>query len=59
MSEWTSLETPTGRIRAWRADPHTPPRGGRCGRARQARTGPAAVSRWIHSPMVSSDRGSR
>ena len=27
MSEWTSLETPTGRIRAWRADPHTPPRG--------------------------------
>ena len=27
MSEWTSLETPTGRIRAWRADPPTPPRG--------------------------------
>ena len=27
MGEWTSLETPTGRIRAWRADPHTPPRG--------------------------------
>lgn len=27
MSEWTSLETPTGRIRAWRAEPHTPPRG--------------------------------
>ncbi|MES2858941.1 MAG: dienelactone hydrolase family protein [Pseudomonadota bacterium] len=27
MSEWTSLETPTGRIRAWRADPHIPPRG--------------------------------
>ena len=27
MSEWTSLETPTGRIRAWRADPHTPARG--------------------------------
>ena len=27
MSEWTSLETTTGRIRAWRADPHTPPRG--------------------------------
>lgn len=27
MSQWISLETPTGRIRAWRADPHTPPRG--------------------------------
>ena len=27
MSEWTSLETPTGRIRAWRAQPHIPPRG--------------------------------
>lgn len=27
MSQWTSLDTPTGRIRAWRADPHTPPRG--------------------------------
>ncbi len=27
MSEWTSLETPTGRIRAWRADPHVPARG--------------------------------
>ena len=27
MSEWISLETPTGRIRAWRAVPHIPPRG--------------------------------
>ncbi len=27
MSEWISLETPTGRIRAWRADPHVPARG--------------------------------
>ena len=27
MSQWLSLDTPTGRIRAWRADPHTPPRG--------------------------------
>jgi carboxymethylenebutenolidase len=27
MSEWTSLETPSGRIRAWRAQPHIPPRG--------------------------------
>lgn len=27
MSQWTSLDTPTGRIRAWRADPHVPPRG--------------------------------
>ncbi|RZA21639.1 MAG: dienelactone hydrolase family protein [Lysobacteraceae bacterium] len=27
MSEWISLETPTGRIRAWRAAPPTPPRG--------------------------------
>ena len=27
MSEWTSLETPTGRIRAWQAHPHIPPRG--------------------------------
>jgi carboxymethylenebutenolidase len=27
MGQWTSLDTPTGRIRAWREDPHTPPRG--------------------------------
>ena len=27
MSAWTSLETPNGRIRAWRAQPHIPPRG--------------------------------
>ena len=27
MSEWMSLETPGGRIRAWRAQPHIPPRG--------------------------------
>ena len=27
MSEWMSLETPTGRIRAWLAQPHVPPRG--------------------------------
>ena len=27
MSQWTSLETPTGHIQAWRADPPTPPRG--------------------------------
>lgn len=27
MSEWISLETPSGRIRAWRAQPHIPPRG--------------------------------
>ena len=27
MSEWTSLDTATGRIRAWRADPAIPPRG--------------------------------
>lgn len=27
MSEWMSLETPSGRIRAWLAKPHVPPRG--------------------------------
>ncbi|MDI1253627.1 dienelactone hydrolase family protein [Thermomonas sp.] len=27
MSEWISLDTPTGRIRAWRANPAIPPRG--------------------------------
>ena len=27
MSQWISLDTPTGRLRAWRADPPTPPRG--------------------------------
>ena len=27
MSQWQSLETPTGRIRAWRADPAIPPKG--------------------------------
>ena len=27
MSQWTSLETPTGHIQAWRAAPPTPPRG--------------------------------
>ena len=27
MSEWISLETPTGRIRAWLAQPHVPPHG--------------------------------
>ena len=27
MSEWTSLDTPTGRIRGWRADPAFPPHG--------------------------------
>lgn len=27
MSQWLSLETPTGRIRAWRADPAIPPKG--------------------------------
>jgi carboxymethylenebutenolidase len=27
MSDWISLETPTGRIRAWRAIPHIPPHG--------------------------------
>ena len=27
MSEWMSLETPSGRIRAWLATPHVPPRG--------------------------------
>ena len=27
MSQWTSLETPTGRIQAWRADPPIPPKG--------------------------------
>lgn len=27
MSEWISLDTPAGRIRAWRADPAIPPRG--------------------------------
>jgi len=27
MGDWTSLDTPTGRIRAWRADPAIPPRG--------------------------------
>lgn len=27
MGEWISLDTPTGRIRGWRADPATPPRG--------------------------------
>lgn len=27
MSEWMSLETPSGRIRAWLAQPHVPPRG--------------------------------
>ena len=27
MSEWMSLETPTGRIRAWLVQPHVPPRG--------------------------------
>lgn len=27
MGQWTSLDTPTSRIRAWREDPHTPPRG--------------------------------
>ena len=27
MGEWISLDTPTGRIRGWRADPTTPPRG--------------------------------
>lgn len=27
MSQWISLETPTGRIQAWRADPPIPPKG--------------------------------
>ncbi|MCM2337421.1 MAG: dienelactone hydrolase family protein [Lysobacter sp.] len=27
MSQWMSLETPTGRIQAWRADPPIPPKG--------------------------------
>lgn len=27
MSEWISMDTPSGRIRAWRADPAVPPRG--------------------------------
>jgi carboxymethylenebutenolidase len=27
MGEWISLDTPTGRIRAWRADPSIPPLG--------------------------------
>lgn len=27
MSDWIHLDTPTGRIRAWRADPAIPPRG--------------------------------
>ena len=27
MSEWMSLETPSGRIRGWLATPHVPPRG--------------------------------
>jgi carboxymethylenebutenolidase len=27
MGQWTSLDTPTGRIRAWQEEPHTPPRG--------------------------------
>jgi carboxymethylenebutenolidase len=27
MGEWISLDTPTGRIRGWRADPEMPPRG--------------------------------
>ncbi len=28
MGEWISLDTPTSRIRGWRADPTIPPRGG-------------------------------
>ena len=27
MSQWISLETPTGRIQAWRAEPPIPPKG--------------------------------
>lgn len=27
MGQWVSIDAPAGRIRAWREDPHTPPRG--------------------------------